>query len=143
MAPQRKDRPGEEEGTSICSNTVLLVLGLLCVLIGVVLVIIGSVKLHVTDNKCGQTPSVAKSTAPKSTQTCNFSAEAVRVGLPALLEEVKTAYFKHSPDNVAWNPDLRGAELSDYVKTRCEVDVVHVLFSFRRWIFRWAKSDLG
>ena len=116
MASQRQN--GREEDTTICSNTVLLALGLLCVLLGVVLVIVGAVKLHAADKACGQTPSTAKNTASPSSQPCSYSAESVRVGLPALLEEVKTAYFTHNPNNVAWNPDVRGREIVEHVKTR-------------------------
>lgn len=115
MAQNRRN-----EDTAICSNTVLLVLGLLCVLIGVVLVIVGAVKLHAAELKCNlEAPSTARrTTASQSTQSCSFSAEAVRVGLPALLEEVKTSYFTHNPNNVAWNPDLRGQQMIEHVKTR-------------------------
>lgn len=117
MAAQRQNR--REEDTFICSNTVLLVTGLLCVLPGVVLVILGAVRLHAADKPCSQTPSTAKNTAsPSSQQRCSYSAEAVRVGLPALLEEVKTAYFTHNPNNVAWNPDRKRIQKAEYVKTR-------------------------
>ena len=116
MATQRQNR--REEDSTICSNTVLLVLGLLCVLLGVVLVIVGTVRLHAADKSCSETPSTAKNTASPSSQLCSFSAEAVRVGLPALLEEVKTAYFTHNPNNVAWNPDIRRTEIVEHVKTR-------------------------
>lgn len=109
------------KGTAICSDSFLLLLGLLFALIGVVLVIVGAVKLHSADERCSQVQSY--STAKKrvslaSSQLCNFSDEAARVGLPALLEEVKTAYFTHNPNNVAWNPDLIGREMREYVKTR-------------------------
>lgn len=116
MAPKQQNR--REEDTTICSNTVLLALGLLCVLLGVVLVIVGAVKLHAAEKPCSQTPSTAKIIASHSSQLCSYSAEAVRVGLPALLEEVKTAYFTHNPNNVAWNPDVRRIERVEYVKTR-------------------------
>ena len=120
-AHHRQKRQGED--SSIGSNTVLLILGLLCVLIGVLLIIIGSVKLHAADKNCSESPSVAKTGAKSTTSelraSCNFSTEAVRVGLPALLEEIKTAYFEHNPNNVAWMPDLQGEEMVEYVKTRC------------------------
>lgn len=125
-ANHRQKRQGED--SSICSNTVLLILGMLCVLIGVLLVIIGSVRLHAAGKNCSEVRSVAKtgakSTSPELRALCNFSTEAVRVGLPALLEEIKAAYFEHNPNNVAWMPDLQGDEMVEYVKTRCEVDVV-------------------
>lgn len=106
---------------AICSDSVLLLLGLLFALIGVVLVIIGAVKLHAANEKCGQvepSSTAKKRVSVASSQLCRFSDEAVRVGLPALLEEVKTAYFTHNPNNVAWNPDLIGQEMTEYVKTR-------------------------
>lgn len=123
-------RKRQKEDSSICSNTVLLILGLLCVLIGVLLVIIGSVRLHAAGKNCSETPSAtvaktgAKSTSSELRASCNFSTEAARVGLPALLEEIKAAYFEHNPNNVAWMPDLQGEEMVEYVKARCEVDVV-------------------
>lgn len=119
-------RNSREEDSPICTNTVLLMLGLLCVLIGVVLVIIGSVRLHAADENCTrESPSLARRIVSKVGQSCAFSVEAVRVGLPGLLEEVKSSYFEHNPDNIAWMPDLQREEIVEYVKTRCEVDVVH------------------
>ena len=108
---------------AICSDSFLLLLGLLFALIGVVLVIIGAVKLHEANEKCIQDEPSRSTTQKKrasvaSSQLCRSSEEAVRVGLPALLEEVKTAYFTHNPNNVAWNPDLIGREMTEYVKTR-------------------------
>ena len=108
---------------AICSDSVLLLLGLLFALFGVVLVIIGAVKLHAANEKCTQVePSrfatLKKRVSVASSHLCRFSDEAVRVGLPALLEEVKSAYFTHNPNNVAWNPDLIGREMTEYVKTR-------------------------
>ena len=108
---------------AICSDSVLLLLGLLFALFGVVLVIIGAVKLHAANEKCIQVKPSRSTTLKKrvsvaSSQFCRFSDEAVRVGLPALLEEVKSAYFTHNPNNVAWNPDLIGREMTEYVKTR-------------------------
>ena len=117
MAAQRQNR--REEDTAICSNKVLLVTGLLCVLPGAVLVIVGAVRLTAVKTCSSQTPYTAKITAASpSSQLCSYSDEAVRVGLPALLEEVKTAYFTHNPNNVAWNPDIRRTQRKEYVKTR-------------------------
>ena len=121
-APSHRNRRARDG--AICSDSVLLLLGLLFASIGVVLVIIGAVKLNAANKKCNQVePSSTMSTAKKrvsvaSSQLCRFSDEAIRVGLPALLEEVKTAYFTHNPNNVAWNPDLIGREVTEYVKTR-------------------------
>ena len=114
MAPQRK------EDIAICSNSVLLVLGLLCVLIGVIVVIVGAVRINAVDKNCDptQAPFTAKSIASSIPSSCNFSPEAVRVGLSALLDEVKAAYFLHNPNSAAWNPDLKGQEKVQYVKTR-------------------------
>jgi len=106
---------------AICSDSVLLLLGLLFALVGVVLVIIGSVKLHAANEKCIQLEPSSTETKRVSValpQFCRFSDEAILVGLPELLEEVKTAYFAHNPNNVAWNPDLIGQEMTEYVKTR-------------------------
>ena len=122
VSHHRQNRRDEEY--SMCSNYFLLILGLIIVLIGVLLVIIGSVRLHNADKNCSESPTLAKSTVSKLTRTpCDFSSEAIRVGLPALLEEVQDAYFEHHPHNVAWRPNLRGAEIEEYVKYRCEVDV--------------------
>lgn len=108
---------------AICSDSILLLLGLLFALIGVVMVIIGAVKLHAANEKCIKVKPSGSTTLKKrvsaaSSQLCRFSDEAVRVNLPALLDEVKTAYFAHNPNNVAWNPDLIGREMTEYVKTR-------------------------
>ena len=123
MANQRQNGL-RENNTSICSNTISLVIGLLCILIGVVLVVIGSVKLHSAGKRCGQEdPTAAHRTSPSTQKgTCKYSAEAVIVGLPGLLEEVKNAYFEHNPNNVAWHPDKRRGGIVQYVKTRC-VDI--------------------
>ena len=106
---------------AICSDSVLLLLGLLFALIGVVLVIVGAVKLQAANEKCSEvqpSSTAKKRVSDASSQLCRFSDEAVRAGLPALLEEVKSAYFTHNPNNVAWNPDLIGREMTEYVKTR-------------------------
>lgn len=117
VSHHRQNRRDEEY--SMCSNYFLLILGLIIVLIGVLLVIIGSVRLHNADKNCSESPTLAKSTVSKLTRTpCDFSSEAIRVGLPALLEEVQDAYFEHHPHNVAWRPNLRGAEIEEYVKYR-------------------------
>ena len=120
MADQRHQNRRIKD-TAICSDSFLLLLGLLFTLIGVVLVIVGAVKLHSADERCSHIQSystVKKRASLASPQLCDFSDEADRVGLPALLEEVKTAYFTHNPNNVAWNPDLIGREMTEYVKTR-------------------------
>lgn len=118
-APPRQDRRNER-ARAICSNSFLLLIGLLLAFIGVVLVIVGAVELHEAHSKCSkdQPPSAAEKHVSASSQLCRFSDEAIRVGLPALLEEVKTAYFIHNPNNVAWNPDLIGRKMTEYVKTR-------------------------
>jgi len=116
--PYHNRRMGDR---AICSDSVLLLLGLFFALVGVVLVIIGAVKLHAANEKCIQvepSSTETKRASVSSPQFCRFSDEAIRVGLPALLEEVKTAYFAHHPNNVAWNPDLIGQEMTEYVKTR-------------------------
>lgn len=123
MANQRQNGL-REDNTSTCSYTISFVIGLLCILIGVVLVVIGSVKLQSAKKRCGQEdPTAARRTSPSTQKgTCEYSAEAVRVGLPGLLEEVKKAYFEHNPNNVAWHPDKRRGGIVEYVKTRC-VDI--------------------
>lgn len=125
-----------EETALVCSNSLLFILGLIIVLTGVLLVIVGAVRLHSGEKNCSaSTTSIKKGTASKLTRTsCDFSTEAVRVGLPALLEELQNTYFEHHPHNIAWKPDLRGGEVEEYVKERCEVDVdmlTLVLRSFR------------
>lgn len=114
-----------EETTLVCSNSLLFILGLIIVLTGMLLVIVGAVRLHSGEKNCSGFPTFVKGTVSKLTRTlsCNFSTEAVRVGLPALLEELQNTYFEHHPHNVAWKPDLRGGEVEEYVKARCEVDV--------------------
>lgn len=121
-SPRRTNRHGET--AFVCSTFFLLILGLFIVLIGTLLVSVGAVRLHVGDKNCGESPTLAVSTVSKLTRTsCDFSTEAVRVGLPALLEEVQNTYYEHHPHNIAWKPDLRGEEVEEYVKTRCEVEV--------------------
>ena len=126
MANQRQNGL-REDNTSSCSYTISFVIGLLCILIGVVLVVVGSVRLQSAKKPCGQEdPTAARRTSPSTQKgTCKYSAEAVRVGLPGLLEEVKKAYFEYNPNNVAWHPDKRRGgivEVVEYVKTRC-VDI--------------------
>ncbi|XP_015757731.1 PREDICTED: uncharacterized protein LOC107337124 [Acropora digitifera] len=109
-----------EETALVCSNSLLFILGLIIVLTGVLLVIVGAVRLHSGEKNCSaSTTSIKKGTASKLTRTsCDFSTEAVRVGLPALLEELQNTYFEHHPHNIAWKPDLRGGEVEEYVKER-------------------------
>ena len=136
MANQRHNGL-REDNTSSCSYTISFVIGLLCILIGVVLVVVGSVRLQSAKKPCGQEdPTAARRTSPSTQKgTCKYSAEAVRVGLPGLLEEVKKAYFEYNPDNVAWHPDKRRGgivEVVEYVKTRCvDIDDVENITHYR------------
>ena len=127
-------RNRRKEETGICSNAVLFLMALFALLIGLVLVIVGSVKLHYAKSKCSHFPSLGQTSASSETigeeiRECDFSAEALRVNLSLLLGEVKEAYFAHNPDNVAWNPDLEGIELTEYVKTRYEVNEFSVIYT--------------
>lgn len=114
MEPKRK------EGIIICNNAVLFVFGLLSLIIGIVMVFVGAAKIHSADEDCStQAPSTAESIASPQSPSCDFSSEAVGVGLPRLLEEVKTAYFLHTPNKAAWNPDMtKESEKEQYMKTR-------------------------
>lgn len=114
MEPKRK------EGIIICNNAVLFVFGLLSLIIGIVMVFVGAAKIHSADEDCStQAPSTAESIASPQSPSCDFSSEAVGVGLPRLLKEVKTAYFLHTPNKAAWNPDMtKESEKEQYMKTR-------------------------
>ena len=89
---------------------VLLALSVLVLVTGIILIIYGVVSL----SKCN-----AASSNPKGQQnTCSYSSEAKRAGLDALLEKVKTAYYKMNPNNIVYSPDstreiIRG-EFSPY-----------------------------
>ncbi|XP_074635217.1 uncharacterized protein LOC141893725 [Acropora palmata] len=117
-SPRHTNR--REETALVCSNSLLFILGLIIVLTGVLLVIVGAVRLHSGEKNCSVSTTLKKRwTASKLTRTsCDFSNEAVRVGLPALLEELQNTYFEHHPHNIAWKPDLRGGEVEEYVKER-------------------------
>ena len=113
--------PSRREGSAVCNNAVLFVFSLLCLIIGIVMVFVGAAEIHSAYKNCDSTqaPSTAKSIASPQSSSCDFSSEAVRVGLSGLLEEVKTSFFLHSPNNAAWNPDTtRQAEKVQYVKSR-------------------------
>lgn len=96
----------------------IAVLGLIAV--GVVLIIIGIVLLAMAtskSNNCAVDSGIDSTSAPshQTSERCEFSAEAKRIGLDQFVKKVKATYYKLHPFSVPFDPDvensLKGIEI--------------------------------
>lgn len=82
-----------------------LVLAVIVLIVGIVLISVAASKMS-DEKSSGATPKQEGGGKPAPPNTCNFSAEAQRVGLPEFLDRVKTAYYKLHPYAVYLDPDV-------------------------------------
>ena len=52
---------------------------------------------------------------------CSYSPEAKRIGLKAFLKKVQKAYFEHTPNHVAHDPDVKSEEMHEHLKKRYDI----------------------
>ena len=87
----------------------LVVISLTVVVVGIVLIILAVQRNGSTDMKSDQ----GKSTSQTSTSYCDYSEEATRIGLEAILSRTKKSYYKNLPFQLPNDPDVSREKIID------------------------------
>ena len=95
----------------ICVAAVVFTVGLIVLIVGLAL-----------DTKCSgddvHAPTSSTAKLESLSQFCKYSAEAQLIGLPAFLKRVQKAYFDNSPNQVAFDPDVKASDMHEHLKKR-------------------------
>ena len=100
------------------SNLIYVVAGLF--IVGLAILIVG---IAMEGNCRGNVSNNAKATPAgmkleRLSQLCKYSQEADRIGLNAFLKKVQRAYFDNSPNEVAFDPDVKSGDMHEHLKKR-------------------------
>lgn len=87
----------------------LVVISLTVVVVGIVLIILAVQRNGSTDMKSDQ----GKSTSQTSTSYCDYSEEATRIGLEAILSRTKKSYYENLPFQLPNDPDVSREKIID------------------------------
>lgn len=89
---------------------VLVGLGVILIITGIALIVVASSKADKCDDKRIQTTSEPSS---QTSERCEYSSEAARLGLNEFLQRVKTTYYELHPYNIPYDPDVDNDESLD------------------------------
>ena len=104
------------------SNIVYVVAGLFTVALAILIVGIAMEKN--CQSKARNKSSAAAIKLERLSQFCKYSQEADRIGLNAFLMRVQKAYFDTSPNQVAYDPDVKYADMHEHLKKRYHFKVM-------------------